>query len=305
MSSLLSLFRRLPGGAAKRLRARRQLAKYRRLYPGGQAAREHGLSAELVVSLTSYRPRFATLACTLSSLFSQSVKPDRVVLWIAEAERAELPPDVTSIPDLQIEFVEDLRSYKKLVFALERFPDAFIATCDDDTFYPPTWLEELVDGYDPKAPTITCHRAHRVPAVSSGRIPPYLSWEWDVQDAAARRPSADLMPTGVGGVLYYPGCLHPAVTDRKLFIELCPDADDLWFFWQARRAGSLYRKVGDRFGLNNWEGTQEQRLFNSNDHGNDRQIERLLDCFGVPNSPPARECSRASGERRGTPSVVM
>ena len=45
-----------------------------RLKRGG---RPHGLAAELVVSLTSYPPRFGTLAHTLKSLWRQNVKADR------------------------------------------------------------------------------------------------------------------------------------------------------------------------------------------------------------------------------------
>ena len=127
------------------------------------------------------------------------------------------------------------------------FPNAFIVTADDDVYYQRSWLKELLDDWSEDAPTIRCHRAHRLPNLQNGQLAPYRTWEKDVQDEQSRSPSKDLLPTGLAGVLYYPRSLHPDVTNASVFLSLCPTADDLWFFWQARRANSLYAKVGSRF----------------------------------------------------------
>jgi hypothetical protein len=91
-----------------------------------------------------------------------------------------------------------------------------------------------------------------------------------------------LLPTGVGGVLYPPHALHSDVTDSTLFMKLCPTADDLWFYWMARRAGATYRKVGGPFEQTLLPGTQEESLFAENAEANDRQIRNLVERYGMP-----------------------
>jgi hypothetical protein len=216
------------------------------------------------------------LHLTLACLLDQTVKADRVILWVAHDDRRLLPKRVVRLErrGLEIRNCDDLRSYKKLIPALEAFPAAFVATADDDTYYSADWLELLVDGVD--ASTITCHRAHRLVLDADGKLAPYLDWDFDVQDGRARARSIDLLPTGVGGVLYPPHSLHPMVTDRSLFEALCPDGDDLWFYWCARMAHTTARKVGGRMRLIDWEGTRHNALWNSNSlGGNDRMISAL------------------------------
>jgi hypothetical protein len=156
--------------------------------------------------------------------------------------------------------------------------------------YKPDWLEALVAGHQPGV--ITCWRAHRVPR-SPGRLPPYRSWQWDVQDSAVRDPSDDLLPTGSGGILYPPGCFHPDVTNRQLYMTLCPDADDIWFYWQARRTGTRYRKVGGEFERIFVPDTQGERLFDANSTANDHHISAMFDHFGSPLDPIRAEHSRS------------
>ena len=252
--------------------ARRAL--WRLAYP--RKGRPHDLGAELIVSLTSYPPRFSTLHQTIACLLDQTVRPDRLILWIALDDLRVLPKRVTNLETrgLEIRTCEDLRSYKKLVPVLEAFPEAFIATADDDLYYPPDWLEELVTGADRS--TIVCHRAHRLVRRADGKLAPYLDWEFDVQDQRARESSSDLVPTGVGGVFYPPHSLHPMVANRALFEALCPHGDDLWFYWCARMADTPCRKVGGRLRLIVWEGTRESALWNSNERGGNDQMLRAL-----------------------------
>jgi hypothetical protein len=91
------------------------------------------------------------------------------------------------------------------------------------------------------------------------------------------------LPTGVGGILYPPASLHPDLFDEETFTRLCPDGDDFWFFWMARRAGTKFQKVGGRFRYIDWPGSQVQTLHVNNlATGYDRQIAALCSRFGVP-----------------------
>lgn len=246
-------------------------------------SRPHGLPGELVVSLTSYPPRFASLHRTLKGLLRQSVRPDRLILWIGEQD--DLPPKVLGLVPrgLEIRQVRDRGPFTKLLPALDAFPEAFIVTADDDVYYSACWLERLIESHDCAAPMILCRRAHRLGIGEDGAILPYSAWEKDVRDAAGRRPSSDLVPTGVGGVLFPPGSLDPAVADEALFTRLCPHNDDFWFYWMARRAGSRHRLVGAGFDYRDWPGSQAVTLHADNLAGRyDREIAALAAQFGPP-----------------------
>jgi hypothetical protein len=245
--------------------------------------RAHGLPGELIISLTSYPARFHGLHFTLACLLHQAVRPDRLILWIAHDDLEQLPPTVRAFEErgVEIRACDDLRSFKKLVPTLQAFPDAFIVTADDDICYPPDWLEKLVNATEQRV--ITGHRAHRMKRSVDGSLRPYVEWEFNVQDAKARQPSADILPTGAGGILYPPRSLDPRATDRSLFERLCPDCDDLWFYWCARLAGTIHKKVPGTFRLLHWPGSQRSSLWKKNQHGgNDAAIAALEQEFGYP-----------------------
>ena len=147
--------------------------------------RPHGLPGALIVSLTSHLPRFATLHRTLKGLLRQSVRPDRLILWIAETDELPAKVEALSKRGLEIRRARHLGPFTKLLPALAAFPDAFIAIADDDVHYAPDWLEGLIGSHDPAAPAILCRRAHRLGTGADGAILPFASWEKDVRDASS------------------------------------------------------------------------------------------------------------------------
>ena len=239
----------------------------------------------LIVSLTSYPPRFASLHLTLQCLLAQSLAPDAVELWIAEDDRAALPQSVRRLEQdgLTIRFCEDIRSYKKIVPALRAAPGAFIVTADDDLHYPEDWLFQLAARYLPGTRTIVCHRAHRIRHYPTGTPLPYILWHLNVRAGDA----ADLFFTGCGGVLYPPGSLHRDALDEEAFLRLCPSADDIWLYWMAKRAGSAIRKVPGRHHIYHWPGSQVQALHHLNVIGgaNQRQLRAMIAAYGYPPAP--------------------
>ncbi|UVC11658.1 glycosyltransferase family 2 protein [Rhizobium sp. TH2] len=250
---------------------------------GGKPA-SHTLSHKLIVSMTSYPPRYSTLALSLKSLLMQSMRADEVVLWIADDDYARLPMDVLNlrVSGLSIKTCKDWRPYKKLIPQLLETPDAAIVTTDDDIYYPPTWLKELVEGIRPGAREVLCHRAHKIIySDEQGKPDPYLEWVHGTSDTSS---SSRIFPTGAGGILYPPGILHPDVTNPDYFLTYCPTGDDIWFFFMAARTGASFRKVGRVRPLIAWDGTEDSALWNSNQlaTGNDRMIAAMVERFGDP-----------------------
>lgn len=245
--------------------------------------RRHAMPEPLVVSLTSYPPRFPTLARTLKTLLSQSIAPDAVVLWVAENDFALLPENVLALrgDGLAIETCADLRSYKKIIPALEKWPDAFIATADDDTYYWRGWLDELASEFHPSRLEVLCHRAHKVVLDGNGQPLPYPAWTIEIDCEPA---SQLIFPTGVGGVLYPPGALHRKTANRGAFLALCPTADDVWLFFMAHLAGAMARKVPSSTKVHSWLDSQNVTLFSLNvGKGlNDVQMAKMIQEFGSP-----------------------
>ena len=252
-------------------------------FPTDPAAPRHALPGRLTISLTSYPKRFPTLSFTLKSLLDQSVKPDRVVLWIAKGDEKQLPKAVLDLQASGLEIKvtpKDIRSYKKIIPLLNDSPSDYIVTADDDIFYERHWLQSLLDGFDPVRPRVVCRRAHRPSRLPDGSLTPYASWKFEhIFDGA----DEDIFATGVGGVLYFPGCFHPLVTDEALFTELCPLADDVWLYWMVRMNGNRYRQVGGRFQQVVWPGSQATSLRSQNLEGgkNDEQIKAMEQRFGT------------------------
>lgn len=263
------------------LRARKQARRIREAEaeimarPFGGAP--HGLAMPLVVSLTSYPKRFGALHLVLHSLLTQSVRADRVVLWLDEGHEQQLPKAIIDLPGLEVRTCAPMRSYAKIVPTLRAWPDAHIVTADDDVYYGRDWLAGLVAN---AGAGVVAHRAHRV-TLKDGLPRSYDDWQRNI-DAPDRGKL--IFPTGVGGVLYAPGVFHPEVTNEALFKQLVPLADDVWLYWMHRLAGSQPQKIGGRFRIVEWPETQTQNLRSGNlsGDGNDQAIRAMIGHFGFP-----------------------
>ena len=246
-----------------------------------RTVKPHGLSSPLIVSLTSYPARFNKLHLTLKSLLSQSIAADRVILWIAHQDKQLLPPSVLELQrtGLVIAYCKDLRSYKKIIPALHTFPGSFIVTADDDLYYWPTWLEELVLSYQMGSNDVICHRLHRIRVGEDGFPLPYEKWEIEKQ-------GGDTSPlnfqTGAGGVLYPPSAFHADVLNEEMFKKLCPQADDIWLYWMMRLNGMMARKTTKSRAICCWRDTQQTALFHNNvaGGGNSEQVMAMVRAYG-------------------------
>ncbi len=198
----------------------------------------------LIVSLTSYPERIGLVSKAVITILNQKdCRPDEVELWLAREQfpdgEASLPPSLTELTGhgLSICWCEDLRSYKKLIPALKKHPDAVIVTADDDAYYSRRWLERLYSSYLKEPSLIHCHRAT-----------PFYFDDGAVNTVIDGRhyhkgPSFLNMQVGCAGVLYPPGSFAPEVLDASMFMKLTPAADDIWFWLMAVRSGKKINVV--------------------------------------------------------------
>lgn len=245
-------------------------------------SRAHSLETPLIVSLTSYPPRFGHLKLTLLGLLNQTMRADRTILWLAHQDLASLPDEVRELEaqGLEIQTCDDMRSYKKILPILSQSPDATIVTADDDVYYKKDWLENIVTAHLESGAPVVCTRGHLIPIGTSGLPVSYIDWHKNYKTAIWSR---HIFPTGVLGVLYAPGCFDDQVTDWETASKLCPTADDVWLYWMHRMKGSEAFNYAGRSRIIEWVRDPEDGLLAINGvGGNDRQIAAMVEHFGWP-----------------------
>lgn len=249
--------------------------------------KSHSLDKELIISLTSYPKRFNILPVAIQSLLNQSIMPDRIILWLYKDDYKSLPSSIKDFESfgLQILLIDKIyKSYTKLLPTLINFPDSFIVTCDDDILYKPTLLEELVECYE-RIGGIISQRAHIIQFNNKGKILPYTKWiEKTPPKNFFEINSALVFPTTGGGTLYPPNCFYNGVLDINKALELCPNADDIWFFFMASLNNTKSSLIGGRHFISLNKNSKNTLWELNRDGGNDRQLASLINEFGMPNS---------------------
>ena len=184
----------------------------------------------IIVSLTTYPDRFNVVHLAIESLLNQTIKPNKIVLWLSkeEVKKFPLPKRIYKLQKrgVSLKFVnENLRQYKKLIYALREYKDSIIITADDDVIYPKWWLEGLLKTHRDFPNATVAYWCLMIKKDGEKKLKPYISWN----DPTIRGPHHNLFPIGVGGILYPPKCLNNEVFNKKIFLKICPSGDDIWF----------------------------------------------------------------------------
>lgn len=249
-----------------------------------QTAPNHKLPNNLIVSLTSFPPRFKKLHLTLKCLLNQDTVPDKIILWVAENDFKLLPNSVIKLQkhnDFEIQTCEDLKSGKKIIPSIELYPSSFVVTADDDLFYSREWLSELCGNWDGNNNHIYAHRVHHIRKIDEVLVP-YQNWDFDIK---SNLPSPFNFATGCGGVLYPPNSLNSMVLDKELYMRLCPKQDDIWLYWMAQLNGSQVINTPYQFQMIPWLGSEKSGLASENlsNKQNDKCINKMMAHYGWPN----------------------
>ena len=196
---------------------------------------QYGLTREkrtqpVIISLTSFPRRFPELELCLKSLFNQKMKADRIILWLgndASVEEAEDLKNRYSGYGLEVfrDGENNFLSHKKYYYVMRDYPDAVVATADDDLIYPPDWLSSMYLSYLEFPDCISARRALRIEWDEDGNPTPYVSWLGVVQ---SKVPSHRFVATTGAGALFPPGCLGTEVLNHEVFMSKARTADDLW-----------------------------------------------------------------------------
>ena len=244
----------------------------------------------IIVSLTTYPKRIGTIWLTIETLMRQRVKPDEIILWLAQSQfpngLKDLPENLLRLQSrgLSIRFCDDLRSHKKYYYALQEYSKDLVILADDDMFYPRDTIQKLLKMHKRWPSDICCMTAQVMEpdfqsAPSLWRNPGLGEHNWQ---------HADRIQAFTGsGTLIPPDALPPEAFDKDTFQRICPYADDLWMTFMAHRKGTKITT------MSTWRpfpvciyGTAAGSLYYINGEGkqNDIQWQNLLDHYGVKGS---------------------
>lgn len=184
---------------------------------------------ETIVSLTTYGERLQTVDLAIRSVLAGTVLPNRIILWLDdETNPGSLPDTLEELRSFGVEIrrgCENLRGHKKYFWAMQENPAAIVVTIDDDVMYPSDMLASLIEAYDKHPRSVVSRRPHRI-TWNDGHLLPYSEWDWEWHAGTQER--MDLLPTGVGAVLYPPSCLAEGAFDASAIKACALNGDDIW-----------------------------------------------------------------------------
>lgn len=192
---------------------------------------------DVIVSLTSFPKRLPTLYLVIESLLRQSIKPDKIILYLTESQVS----DIEKLPKkllaqrkrgLEIRLCPDeIRSHTKYYYAFKEFPESIVITVDDDLFYKSDLIETHLNNAKKYPNTII---ANWVKEIIPGK---YKYTEWpDLTYTPIL--SKNLLILGVSSVLYPPYSVHNDIFNVDNIKDLTLTADDIWLTAMILKKGT-------------------------------------------------------------------
>ncbi|MDO4186069.1 MAG: hypothetical protein Q4D30_06260 [Bacteroidales bacterium] len=246
-------------------------------------------NSEVIVSLTTHGERIYNVFRAIESIFQQSVKANKVILYLSDKEfkDKELPALLKNQMKrgLEVHYVRDIRAYTKLIPAIKEFPDATIITIDDDYMYPINTIERLIKAHQEHPNAVCCHASRAIIIANEKELKPYSTFP----QIFPKKLETDIpyMAEGFGAVLYPPHCMHEDAVKDELFMKLSPLADDLWYKCMELLVDTpVYQLPRNRTWFSTMysdETVQDLALANQNvnENKNDMQLKAIFDHYNL------------------------
>lgn len=244
--------------------------------------REIERNPRIIVSLTSFPERIPSLPEVLEHLLVQTIRPDKVVLWLSLEQFPNREQDLTDQllalceDGLEIEWCEgDIKAYKKILPALKKFPDDLLVIVDDDIIYDLDLIEKLYETHMEFPDAIIASRVHQICFDHAGKIKPYSKWKKEC-NYGKYETKADWFLTGGAGTLIPPHSFDEEIFNIEVIKEKCPLADDIWININAAMNHVNIVNIAKNNYLTTIAGTQENCLFEVNKTQNDIQLREVV-----------------------------
>ncbi len=249
---------------------------------------DKGSDKNITVSLTSIPSRFDKLYLCLETIFTQTLKPNRIVLYLGKnVDKNNLPSKICEFENrgLTIKFVEDkrLKPHTKYFYATQEYGDGIVITLDDDILYDKKIVENLYKSYQKNPDCISCIRCHKI-KFNGEKICSYNEWYNEYNGKDSLIPNHFLCATGVGGVLYPPHIFPKEVYDIDLIEKNFLKQDDIYL--KAIEIANNIRVVkatNRNYFLYVIGGTQDEALLNSNvlENENDIAVSNMINLYNI------------------------
>ena len=235
-----------------------------------------------IVSMASYSKRIETIHICLDSLFSQTRKPQKIILYLDESvDVNHLPNNIIPFIAKGLEIVQvssKLKAHNKYFYVFSEYANTIIITVDDDVVYDKNLFYNLIESYKKFPDAISAARVHYVTFDEEHKICPYQNWLFEYSNLLT--PSMRLFATGVGGILYPPNIMPKEVLDSSLINDLSLNADDIWLkFMQIKENIPVVWSRQKPSHPPQIKGTKDVALYNVNRVLNDKYIKNWTDYF--------------------------
>jgi len=185
---------------------------------------------KIFVSLTSYSTRLLTIDKVIDSILGGTLIPDKIILTLFYKDYYLISKEINDYfikKKIELIIVNiDIRPHKKYFFSMQKYPYDIIINIDDDIIYEKSTIESLYYNYLKFPFSISARRVNLIKYNKTTRKAlAYKDWPKDY--TLLKKPSFDLLATGVGGILYPPNILK---IHYSLIYELdnCITSDDLY-----------------------------------------------------------------------------
>ena len=199
----------------------------------------------IIVSMTTWPPRAATAFDAMRAVVRQNCsQPVHYVLALSDEEFTADHPIVADMQSLGVEVIFDrgnTRPHKKLMPAIERYPDNAIIVIDDDIEQRDGWLQQMIDDHEANPDDIIYGLSGSVVEMQGDRI--VEGFDQRGLHTHPGRVTLNCKPAnGAAGTLYPAGTFTDRrFFDRELYMTLSPTSDETWQWAFAVMAGRTFR----------------------------------------------------------------
>lgn len=241
----------------------------------------------VIASLTSFPGRINTTHLSIESIFRQSIRPERIILWLAEEQfpnkEKDLPKELIILKNkgLEVIFCDDIRSHKKYYYSLKETQNQVLVLFDDDLFFHKDVIKNLIEIHQRHPNCVVGTRVHKM-KFKNGVLKNYKDWEinYSGEEASLLHHSN----SGHGTLIPPSVKFDDIFFDKELFMRLSPNSDDVWFKVNLIRLGIPVVTNGtyarDTLSI---KGSYKNSLVSNNTHRGmkDRQFTAVFNHFGI------------------------
>ena len=235
-----------------------------------------------IVSITSFGKRLDSLPQAIFTLLRQEYKNIHIMVTISKRSVPFISHDLALLLRanlLELNVIEDdadLGPHTKYYYAMRKYGHLPIMTFDDDRFYAPFMIGNLVKKYESlKYKSVISNCAIEMQRTKMGELLPYP--DWCTHRLAPGKRSFIAMAEGFAGVLYPPNCFANLSAQLTEMMK-CKYDDDLWLKVLEIRQGIPVTQSDYEFQSKDAIDIEDAMQYNLHENQNAGNVNRVNMC---------------------------